>query len=147
MLCARVCEGDAAACGGVDGGDGEVWGGEAYDVMAKGVGGKYWILRVHVRGDDLGEVLWGAHEGNFAFALIRFLVGGVKFSACDRRVCGDFVSRLWYIFGWVLDLSIFQASRVCSVGQYTVVFLSDHDDLVTRSESVRKPRSVRVLVS
>lgn len=53
MLCARVCEGDAAACDGVDGGDGEVWGGEAYDVMAKGVGGKYWILRVDVREEDL----------------------------------------------------------------------------------------------
>lgn len=39
MLCVRVCEGDAAACGGVDGGDGEVWGGEAYDLMAKGLGG------------------------------------------------------------------------------------------------------------
>jgi len=75
VLCARVCEGDAAACDGVDGGDGEVWGGEAYDVMAKGVGGKYWILRVDVRGEDLGEVLRGAHEGNFAFALIRLLVG------------------------------------------------------------------------
>lgn len=38
MLCVRVREGDAAACGGVDGGDGEVWGGEAYDLMAKGSG-------------------------------------------------------------------------------------------------------------
>jgi hypothetical protein len=57
------------------------------------------------------------------------------------------VSSLWYIFGWVLDLSIFQASRVALRDSITGVFLSDHDDLVTRSESVRKPRSVTVLVS
>ncbi len=54
MLCARVCEGDAAACDGVDGGDGEVWGGEAYDVMAKGVGGKYWVFE----GGCEGRGLW-----------------------------------------------------------------------------------------
>ncbi len=57
------------------------------------------------------------------------------------------MSSLWYIFGWVLDLSIFQASRVALRDSITGVFLSDHDDLVTRSESVRKPRSVTVLVS